>query len=254
MNAWPLLFSLGHSGPSWNGPSSSYCHFARTNLKCSFLPLYSGPQVIIRLAPTNREYRLSKALLCEQSPTFKAAFEGSFVESQEQMMTLNEEDGVISTQSFELLVQWMYTGQVVFGDLSPSESVAAALELLRIADFLGATGMEDRMAEHIKTLINGSSVPYDYDFDSNTYLIGSDLIASAVRLPHGHPVRKTLAAASVRGYLKGDGYRFAKEAKEIPGFSSDLLDAVRSALNTLRKGSFEVSVTDPISGQQIWLK
>lgn len=167
---------------------------------------------------------------------------------------MKEEDGVVSVQSFELLVQWMYIGQVILDDLGPFESVAAALAFSRIADMLGVTGMESQMAEHIKALINGSSAPYDYGFDSNTYLINSDLIASAVRLPHGHPVRKTLAAASVREYLKGNEHRFATEVEGIPGFSSDLLEAVRNALNTLRKGSYEVSVTDPISGQQVWLK
>jgi hypothetical protein len=52
-----------------------------------------------------------------------------------------------------------------------------------------------------------------------------------VRLPEAHPVLKILAAISVRGYLKGDKYKFAKAAKEIPGFASDLLEAVKFEMN-----------------------
>jgi hypothetical protein len=72
--------------------------------------------------------------------------------------------------------------------------------------------------------------------------------ASAVHLPQGHCVREVLAAASVRGYFKDDKHKFAMEAKEIPGFSSDLLEAVKDALQTLSKGNHEVSITDPING------
>ena len=183
----------------------------------------------------------------------KATFEGSFREGQEQAMTLNEEDGIVSLRSFKLLVQWMYLGKVIFGDLSATESLDAAVELARNADLYGVTGMEVRMAEYIKALINDSSPPFDYEFDSNTYLIDSKHIASAVQLPQEHPVRKILAAASVRDYFDQDKHKFAKEATEIPGFAVDLLEAVKDALKNLIRGQYEVSTIDPISGRQIKL-
>ena len=148
----------------------------------------------------------------------------------------------------------MYTGQVNFGELSVTESLTAAIEFARTADLYGVTGMEVQIAEHIKALINNSSPPYGYEFDSNTYLINLKHITSAVHLPQAHPVREILAAALVRGYFREDEHKFVKESREILGFSSNLLEVVKSALKTLSKGSYEASITDPISGKKIWLK
>jgi hypothetical protein len=76
----------------------------------------------------------------------------------------------------------------------------------------GVTGMEVRMAEHIRSLTNGSSAPHDNEFDSHTHLIHSKHIAYAVHLPQGHSVREILAAASVKGYLQKEEHKFIKEA------------------------------------------
>lgn len=182
------------------------------------LPLYSGPEVTFRIASTNSEYKLFKALVCQHTLVFKAKFEGSFLEGQEQETTLVEEDGIVSIRSFQLLVQWMYLGQVFFGDLSPAESITAAIEFTRFAEMYGVIGMEGQMAEHIRALVNDSSPPYRYEFDSNTYLIDSKHIASAVQLPQGHRVREVLAAASVRGYFKDDDINSRWRLKKSQAF------------------------------------
>ncbi len=206
----------------------------------------------IRIAPSNREYKLSKALVCKHSPIFKATFEGSFREGVEQATTIDEEDGVVSLRSFGLLVQWMYLGQVGFGDLSPSESIGAAIEFSRIADMYGVTGMEETMASHIKSLVKTCPYPpKTYQFDKHTFLLESQHIASAVQLPHGHAVRRILAVASVRGYLKQSKHKFSKEVEELPGFASDLLDAVKSTLETFQSYDDRVKFTDPINEQTI---
>ncbi|KAH9208534.1 hypothetical protein DL95DRAFT_467681 [Leptodontidium sp. 2 PMI_412] len=69
----------------------------------SLLPLYSGPQVTIRISFASHEYILPKALLCKQSPYFAAAFEGNFKEGEDQSTTLEVIDGVGSTRSFQML-------------------------------------------------------------------------------------------------------------------------------------------------------
>ena len=131
------------------------------NASYSALPLYSGPQVTIRVG-SSHEYKLSKDLLCKHSPYFEATFNGNFREGKELSTTLKEEDGVVSKQSFELLIQWMYLGQVIFGDMDPGDQVTAAIEFSRMADLCGITGMEDLMAEHVRTTILASSPPYSY--------------------------------------------------------------------------------------------
>ena len=164
---------------------------------------------------------------------------------------MHEEDGVLSIRSFELLVQWMYIGQVIFGDLSASESITTAIEFVRIADMFDITGMEVQMAEHIKALVLAS--PATRLEDSNTHLIDSDHIISAVHLHGEHPVRKLLVAASIRGYFLVDKHKFAKEARENLGFSSDLLEAVKDALKTSRKSKLGTYITDPLRGQEFAL-
>lgn len=61
-----------------------------TNTIHRLLPLYSGPQVTIRIGSASHEYKLPKALLCKQSPYLAAMFEGPFKEGEEQSTTLEE--------------------------------------------------------------------------------------------------------------------------------------------------------------------
>ena len=119
------------------------------NLILSLLPLYSDPHVRIRIGAVSNVYKLSKALLCKQSPYFAATFKGKFQEGEEQSTALTKIDGVVSTQSFELLVQWLYLGRVIFDELKPEEDITATIEFVRFADMCGVTGMETLMAERI---------------------------------------------------------------------------------------------------------
>lgn len=218
------------------------------------MPLYSGPQVTIRIPHTDREFKLSKALVCEHSSVFKASFDGDFREGQEQAHTLKEEDGVVSVRSLELLVQWIYQGQVLIDDSDASESISTAIEFARLADMYQVTGMERPMAEHIKKQMLRGPPPFShYDFDSNTYYTDPGHITSAVQLPSGHPVREILATASVRDYFRHPVHKFVKECEETPGFAWDLLQAVKAALDTLNKGNYKVSVTNPLSGEEFYL-
>jgi hypothetical protein len=201
-----------------------------------------------------------KALLCKQSPYFAATFEGKFQEGEEQSTTLTEVDGVVSTRSFELLVQWLYLGRVIFSDLTPEEAITATIEFVRFADMCGVTGMECSMAERIKAIIIANPAPTigyaTRDPDTNTYCLASQHIKSAAFLPEGHPVRITLAMAAVEGYLRHDNFKFLRETQEVPSFSIDLLKSVKATLNTLSVGGYSgksAFCKDPLSGEEVWL-
>jgi len=218
------------------------------------LPLYSGPLVTIRIGSSSREYKLSKALLCKQSPYFKATFEGKFQEGKEQSTTLKEEDGVVSVRSFELLVQWLYLGRVVLGSSTPTDSISTVVEFVRIADMCGVTGMESIMAEQIKTIILANPAPMSTDLDSNTYCLDSSHIVSAASLPEGHQVRRVLAVAVAGAFFREDHHKFSKEVKEVSGFASDLLEAIRDTLKSFKTHSSAVVITDPLTGKDRWLR
>jgi len=165
-------------------------------------------------------------------------------------------DGVVSTRSFELLVQWLYLGRVIFGELKPEEAITATIEFVRFADMCGVTGMETLMAERIKAIIIANPAPRgEGDRGAHTYCLTSQNIISAAFLPKGHPVRSILAMASVDGYLRHDNHKFLRESQEVQSFSADLLESVKATLKTLSSGGRgSVFVKDPLSGQTRWLK
>lgn len=76
-------------------------HFV--SLFSSILPLYHGPSVKLRIQPSNKEYTVSKNLLCAESPVFSRMFNGEFLESQQQTATLEETEDGISVRSLEAL-------------------------------------------------------------------------------------------------------------------------------------------------------
>ena len=202
-------------------------------------------------------------MLCKQSKYFAATFEGAFREGEDQSTTLAEIDGVVSTRSFELLVQWIYLGRVIFGKLEPAEAISATIEFARIADMCAVTGMESLMAERIKAIIianparttdeiyNEAPGPLECN---NTYCLTSEHISSAADLPDGHPVRQILATAAVKGYLLHDDHKFSKEMREVHNFSVDLLKAVKATLKNLRPANMyhsdqNIIVRDPLRGE-----
>jgi len=172
---------------------------------------------------------------------------------------LEEIDGVVSTQSFQILVQWICLGRVVFGELAPEEAITTAIEFARLADMCGVTCMESLVAEHIKAIMVANPAPEDSSFfmrrhpDTNTYCLTSQHIISAVALPEGHSVRGVLAAAAVEGYLRADNCKFLKETLEVPDFSVDLLKVVRATLGSVKYEEYKTTFEDPISGNRLKL-
>lgn len=75
------------------------------------------------------------------------------MEAAELSIILEEIDGMASTRSFEMLVQWVCHNRIVFGDLPPVELIAVLIEFARLADMFGLTGLESSMAEHIRQTI-----------------------------------------------------------------------------------------------------
>jgi hypothetical protein len=150
-------------------------------------------------------------------------FENEFKEGQEQKATLDKVEGVVSTQSLEALLQWLYLGRVKFDLEKPEDQVSAAIELARFADMCQITGMESEMARYIKEILIANPEPKlsgTRHVDINTYCLEPRHIISATFLPEGHSVRQILARASVGGYLRDESYKFKHETEQYPTFGS----------------------------------
>ncbi|CAI7604377.1 unnamed protein product [Penicillium manginii] len=221
------------------------------------LPLYQGPSVKICLQPSNKEYVISKSLLCAESPVFSKMFNGEFLESQEQTVTLEETDDDVSVHSLEALIQWLYRRTFDLDIGGPEEHISALLRLARLADKYAITGIEDKIVPFIKDTIVSNPHPYSSsygrDIDHNTYCLTRDHLFSASFLPSRHPVRRALASACVEGFLRSRDHKFNGEILACPSFGADLLIEIQSALYTLTP-TYEVTVEDPISGERFRFK
>ncbi|KAJ5949303.1 hypothetical protein N7454_000887 [Penicillium verhagenii] len=158
---------------------------------------------------------------------FEPKLMASFKEGKEQSATLKAIEGVLSTRSFEALLQWIYLRTVRFEAMKPQDEISAAIELARLGDMCMVTGLESEMASRIKEVItaNPSTIHPKklIDVDINSHCLGSGHFKSIAFLPRGHKVRHILAAASVDGYLRDGGYRFLSEVEEDPELAVEIL-------------------------------
>ena len=119
----------------------------------------------------------------------------------------------------------------------------------------GVTSIESPMAEYIKAVILASPVLEPLikrPLDINTHCLTFQHIISAASLPAGHLVRVLLAAATVKGYLYYDNYKFLKEAEELNSFSIDLLKIVNATLKNLTYNkTSSITFKDPFSGETL---
>jgi len=79
----------------------------------------------------------------------------------------------LSTRSFQILSQWLCLGRVVFGESIPEEAI------VRLADMCGVSGMDPRVAGHMKKFIIANFFPQissRRDPDTNTYCLISQPI------------------------------------------------------------------------------
>jgi hypothetical protein len=149
-----------------------------------------GDMVTIFVGSARRPYILHKGLLTPQSPFFKAAFDGSFREGQEQSMEMPEEQDL----AFDMLVQSLYTGKINATALidplkSPEAYIDMFLAYAVLADKVGIETQETTFAEVQRILITGD-------------ILKAEHMEVAMRLPAGHDIRNLFAMSMVAAYLK----------------------------------------------------
>lgn len=162
-------------------------------------------------------------------------FEDKFKEWGQQTTILEEVEGIVSVQSFEAFLQWLYLGKFKFDLDEPEHHIAATIELARFADMCNVTGMQIQIGRYPKDILIASPCPdYEGGGGVDTYCLTSQDIISATFLPQGHEIRRILAAATLSGYLLCENHKFAEEAREYPTYGFDLLQEVGLALKGLR--------------------
>ena len=179
-------------------------------------------------------------------------FKGEFKEGQQQTAILEDIEGIVSVQSLEAFLQWLYLRRIKFKIMEPVHQISAMIELARFADMCVVTEMEAQVARQLKKLLLANPNPESTEggININTYCLTSQHVISATFLPQGHAVRRILAAATVEGYLRCENHRFAREAREYPTYGVDLLEEVGSTLKGFKFDHYKAIYLDPLDGQE----
>lgn len=214
--------------------------------------MYHGPVVKIRIKSSDYEYRVSKDLLCRESTYFSAMFESEFKEGQQLTAILEDIEGVVSVQSLEALLQWIYLRKINFDLVEAEYQISATIELARFADMCNITGIESYIAQHFKQILVANPNPdlVEYGDKINTYCLTSHHIISATFLPQGHAVRRILAAAMVERSILCEDFKLLQKTQEHPTFGADLFEEIRRTLKGLKIGEHGATYQDPLDGSE----
>jgi hypothetical protein len=170
---------------------------------------------------------------------------------------MREIDGVVSSRSFQLLLQWLYLGRFNLGKEAPSDRITAMIELARLADMIEIkdVDMDLQIMEYIRATVLDNPPPDDKwsrSPDTNICHMTPDHVEAASHLPQGHLVRLLLAKASIDAYLHSENFRFSNEIQEVTEFAADLLQELRVALKSVELACFtKCTYNDAFSGKKL---
>ncbi|PQE20772.1 BTB POZ-like protein [Rutstroemia sp. NJR-2017a BBW] len=215
----------------------------------SKIKLLKGPEVKIIVGPTKKAFNLHKRLLCASSPYFDRAFNGGFMEAGTQ--ELHFQDTTI--ESFYLVVQFLYTGNIVlFSELNRWEDKMTCI----LQFFISC----DRFQLSISMLALSQLKELLLNLHPDKLVLKRH-IRDAMTLPVGRPARKLVVDACLRLYtlwmltgckLKGDqNQALSAYINEFRDFAADLLQAYAAAArarSAKRKGS-GCDFYDPLSDE-----
>jgi len=133
--------------------------------------LIDSTSVEVIVSEKRVHWTLQKELLCHISPFFKAACEGKFHEAVHNQIVLPEED----VDSFELFVQWLYTGHFVKSQDTWTERAWV------LGDKLGISAFKDQAMTQL--LDEYASSPF-FPFNKNVveYVYTHTTAASKLRI------------------------------------------------------------------------
>lgn len=186
-----------------------------------------------------QKYRFPKELLCNGSTFFNSAFNGGFREAQDLELKLEE----TTAKTFDLVIQWIYTGKFILPvtSTSASETFDQLLGFVKLADRLNLLGPLDTVVASMKALLV-----------SDRDLLKPVHIRAAAELPREHVVRLLFADACAREYTlfvrsASKGFKFSAELKEIESFAFDLLGSFGLSVSRTRHTRSSIDFFDPLT-------
>lgn len=108
--------------------------------------------VVVKVGRDETVFRMHKTIICNVSPFFKAAFEGNFVEAQEQVLELLDE----SITMFKHFQLWVYTDSIITKGETATDVTWVSLACLYI--FGEKCGIPDLQNMAIDVLIDKQQI------------------------------------------------------------------------------------------------
>jgi hypothetical protein len=160
------------------------------------------------VGPSATRFLLHTSLLTNQSPFFRAALQGPFLESTSQSINLDD----VSVDVFELCVNWLYTGSIrpiPFKDGKPA--YYTLLHLYILADRLCFEGLRNCVVDLMADLTDST----------NSVLTPSDTRILYEQIDSSAPVRKLVL--DLFAFKKTDKLLKEHEDRWHAGFLRDLV-------------------------------
>lgn len=125
--------------------------------------------VFVDVGPDQIRYGIHKGLLCSRSDFFRAALTGKFRETEDQVVTLDDED----SDTFRIFNAWLYTG-VLMEDPDPKDTPWSLLVNIyvfaekRIIPLLQNAAIDEILRAHKKTSIPTEQIRHAWTSTAET--------------------------------------------------------------------------------------
>lgn len=205
--------------------------------------LLSGPTVDIYVGKERKHWSLHRNLLCHHSSYFETEFEGHEVprngrtEGGENRLDLSDDDPA----GFELLVKWLYQGQLEDSSLLDDEQkydyAVACHKLYILCDKFDMIHLKNLAMDQYRANLNAAQLVPDADEINEIYRAS----------PAGSPFRGLMTQIAARQIMDPD---VDKDAESYRQCFMDNADFAVEMVNAIRSMSGGMLFDDPTEGDE----
>ena len=189
--------------------------------------LLSGPTVDVYVGPDQKHWSLHKNLLCHHSSYFETEFQGHEVPKKQDAhmhnrLELPDDD----PRGFELLVKWLYQGQLDdashMSDEARYDYAVACYKLYQLCDKFDMILLKNLAMDSYRSNLHAAQLVPDADEINEIYRA----------CPSGSPFRKLMTKIAARQIMDpgtekdAEGYRCCFEGN--PDFAVEMVNAIRN--------------------------
>ena len=215
-----FLGTLSRSRLWW---TSTHCCYDMDEAKKLHKRLLSGPTVDIYVGKERKRWTLHRNLLCHHSSYFETELEGHEVPKQEDVRKLELLDD--DPKGFELLVKWLYQGQLEDSALFTEEDkynyAVACHKLYMLCDKFDMIQLKNLAMDQYRSNLHAAELVPDAEEINEIYRAA----------PRGSPFRTLMTKIAARQNMDPDVDKDAQSYRACfennPDFAVDMVNAIR---------------------------